>query len=385
LDGGGTWALIEVKALMKIYGNNARGHDVLRDFDLVAANSGGSIVAAALACDFQLQEILGYFKDPAMRAKIFAPLPWYSKLNPVGWFLPAPKYDASAKLHGLRNAFATAKVAGGDMPLEQLPGLWGGKPDLIFASFDYDRERAVMFRTNPNSPAHSGAPRIPATLAEAVHASTNAPLKYFDQPAMFANRRFWDGAMAGLNNPILIGVAEALACNGPAARGEIKVRSLGTGSVFLPLQGAPAPLVQPRMKQNYFKDLEKTAGCILDDPPDEATFMAYAMLDGRFAPPFPIASDIVVRMSPLIQPVRKAEGSWQLPGADLPQPPLTVDDFNQLVALGLDPDAAGVELIERFCNAWLNDLVPNQPIRANSDTLVCEIGHARFSAAKRVW
>jgi patatin-like phospholipase/acyl hydrolase len=50
LDGGGTWALIQVKALIALYDNEpaTSGHDVLRDFDLVAANSGGSIFLGGL-------------------------------------------------------------------------------------------------------------------------------------------------------------------------------------------------------------------------------------------------------------------------------------------------------------------------------------------------
>ena len=39
LDGGGTWALIQVKALMALYPAGTRGHTVLADFDLVGANS----------------------------------------------------------------------------------------------------------------------------------------------------------------------------------------------------------------------------------------------------------------------------------------------------------------------------------------------------------
>lgn len=40
LDRGGTWSLIQVKALMALYGESTSGHTVLKDFDLVAGNSG---------------------------------------------------------------------------------------------------------------------------------------------------------------------------------------------------------------------------------------------------------------------------------------------------------------------------------------------------------
>ncbi|HMN13979.1 MAG TPA: hypothetical protein PKD55_16815 [Bellilinea sp.] len=55
LDGGGTWALIQVKALMKLFGEDARGRDVLRKFDLAepatvlpSCGDSGSAVAVAL-------------------------------------------------------------------------------------------------------------------------------------------------------------------------------------------------------------------------------------------------------------------------------------------------------------------------------------------------
>ena len=44
LDGGGSWALIQVRALIDMYGGGTTGHQVLQDFDMVAANSGGSVV-----------------------------------------------------------------------------------------------------------------------------------------------------------------------------------------------------------------------------------------------------------------------------------------------------------------------------------------------------
>jgi hypothetical protein len=36
LDGGGRWSLIMVMALQKIYGPQTPGHDILKQFDLVA-------------------------------------------------------------------------------------------------------------------------------------------------------------------------------------------------------------------------------------------------------------------------------------------------------------------------------------------------------------
>ena len=34
LDGGGSWAIIQAMALVKLYDENTTGHEVLADFDL---------------------------------------------------------------------------------------------------------------------------------------------------------------------------------------------------------------------------------------------------------------------------------------------------------------------------------------------------------------
>ncbi len=106
LDGGGAWALIQVRALAAIYGEAAKGHDILADFDLVAANSGGSIVAAGLAEDLSLAQILTYFKDEKKRRAIFVKMPFYRRVARVLGL--GPRYYAAAKLDGLRAVMPTA-------------------------------------------------------------------------------------------------------------------------------------------------------------------------------------------------------------------------------------------------------------------------------------
>jgi Patatin-like phospholipase len=73
LDGGGAWSLIQVRALTELYGQAANGHQVLANFDLVAANSGGSLVLAGLVEDLPLAGILQYFLDEQRRRSIFSP------------------------------------------------------------------------------------------------------------------------------------------------------------------------------------------------------------------------------------------------------------------------------------------------------------------------
>ena len=71
LDGGGVLALIEIYALIAIYGETTSGHEVLADFDLVAATSGGSIVLGGLMEDIPLAQLKSYFEDQSKRDSIF--------------------------------------------------------------------------------------------------------------------------------------------------------------------------------------------------------------------------------------------------------------------------------------------------------------------------
>jgi len=388
LDGGGAWALIQVRALMELYGGAARGHDVLADFDLVAANSGGSIVAAGLAEDLSLAEVLNYFKDEKKRRALFVRLPFYRRIARVLGL--GPRYYAASKLEGLRKVMpAAGGRAMADLP-DSLRQRAKKRSHFLLVGFDYDRERAVFFRSNLESRAGSGAAAARVTLAEAVHASTNAPINYFDEPASLPAtesgkppRRFWDGAITGLNNPIVAAVVEAKA-NG-AKTAEIEVLSIGTGNVFLPLEdgAAASEMMQARASQNLLADIKKISGSILADPPDAATFITHVMLDqhlpARGDPAFGGGS--VIRMNPLIQPYCEGDPPpWLCPKG------LTSDQFKRLVKLDMDAVEDGeVTLIEEFCTAWIAGGVHNQPVRARSTNLNCEIGHRWFSEALAEW
>ena len=74
LDGGGIWALLQVMALQKIYTDDTSGHQVLKDFNLVAANGAGCITLAGLMLDMPLGDILKkWFLDESQRRQILAP------------------------------------------------------------------------------------------------------------------------------------------------------------------------------------------------------------------------------------------------------------------------------------------------------------------------
>jgi hypothetical protein len=385
LDGGGSWALIQVKTLIRLYSGETCGRRVLRDFDLVAATSGGSLILAGLVEDLRLDQILRFFEDPRIRKAIFSPTdicPYLALRAVTG---DGPQYSAMNKLPALSELLPRT----GFLPLAQATeGIRReGSPDdlhILIVSFDYDRNRATFFRS-----ARVGGPRwgdgdvAHITLAEAIHASSNAPVNYFDGPATFPDRpgRYWDGAITGSNNPVLLGVTEAIVKT--QGHGDLAVLSIGTGHVALPWprpgEESSAFVTQPS-KTGLKSDLEKLAGSIIDDPPDIATFMAHVMT-GSSPPPgvLPPADSRIVRMNPLISPKRE-HGKLAAPGG------MSEKKFTTLVNLGIDAvEQHQVDEICAYAKLWLNGVAPNQPIRMNADRLTRELGQETFEVALAAW
>ena len=390
LDGGGAWALIEVRALMELYAEETTGHQVLRDFDLVAANSGGSLVLGGLVENLPLRELLGYFEDETKRRTVFSPTRsrfarLLQQLEGVGpKFLKGigPKYSADAKLKAIEQLLPRtgrtlmAKVANG------IRGRSGADVHFLIVGFDYDSNRAKFFRSAPASrPGWGDGAATAVALSEAIHASTNAPVNYFDAPAQFPERpgRYWDGGVTGCNNPVMAAVTEAIVLRQKPT--DLAVLSLGTGSVLSPAATRSAPAAGSDLQgfaKGFFGDLTKLASSILDDPPDSATFIAHVVTGGPHGvnPP---AESRIARMCPVIGPVME-NGEWVPPGG------MTEDQLDYLSSVDMDAiDQAQVKAIADYAALWLADKVPNQAIRHNGGTLRAEVGYARFGEALKAW
>jgi uncharacterized protein len=388
LDGGGSWALIEAKALIKLFGAETSGRDVLRQFDLVAANSGGSIVLGCLVENFTLGRIVDLFMDQTTRLSIF------SNTSSIGDRILkdltgiGPKYSAKNKLPALQRVFSGQ----GDEPLTQVvQGVLshagtGEDVRLLMVGFDYDRLRATFFRSKASGGiAYGRGAAATVTLAEAIHASSNAPVNYFDGPADFPDGpdRYWDGAISGSNNPVLVGVTEAIAANKGFT--DVVALSIGSATVALPWPQPgqeSSPYVRQRSQEGLVNDLRKLATAILDDPPDMATFLAHVMTGSGGGVSAPgVADSQIVRMNPLISPVSDTNANqWKAPGN------LTLAQFLALAALDMDAiEQHQVETIADYADQWLADQVPNQPVRMDGDTLKVEIGQGTFSGALAAW
>jgi hypothetical protein len=382
LDGGGAWALIQAKALTAIFGD-LNGHAVLSNFDMAVANSGGSIVLGGLLEDRRLSDILEYFLDEPSRRAIFQPTSdmLAGLLNMLFSF--GPKFSAARKLPALQQRLP---ASGGKPMTEVAVGVKaaGGAKDvhILIAGFDYDRNIAAFFRSAPTGGPEwgEGAASPEVTLAQAIHASSNAPVNFFDAPAAWdAHGRYWDGAVAGCNNPILAAVAEA----GTLGVDLRDVRALCVGAATVRSPGPPAeqpaPFYALRPQQSLKRDLAKLAGAITDDPPDVASFLAHVMTGGGAGLPAPAVSRIV-RMNPMVSPAPDGAGGWRAPGD------WTADQLKRLASVDLaalaEPD---VQLIAAYADLWLAGQAPNQPLRMDADTLQSKLGPSTFQGALAAW
>lgn len=405
LDGGGSWALIQIRILQKLFGKNAMGHNVLQNFDMVIANSGGSLALAAMANGNDLESIAQILLNSSKRNSVFSKLDFFEKdfltilLNilKIG-----PKYSASRKLVSLNNLLDKIAL----LDITEVPEFIG-KNDLriIICTYDYEKNRSAFFRSDSKSLSETvniekkwgvqpeGSFRS-CTLVEAVHAASNAPLNYFDKPAKFYTRiagnidktekYYWDGAVAGNNNPVHVGIIEAL--NNGIKPDDIQVLSIGTGSVVLPIETDPANpikvefpfLVQKREKQKFKDDMLKMTVSILSDPPDSASFIAYTMLNPNLDPSKNVN---FIRANPIIQPIyNNSSETWESPKG------LSKEEMQRIIELDMDATMQkDVELIDKLSQVYLDNNILNQPIRMGSGKMNCLIGQRNWDEVFKIW
>src|SRR6185295_2024292 len=211
-----------------------------------------------------------------------------------------------------------------------------------------------------------------------VHASTQAPILYYAKLAVVDGRRYWDGGLAGYNNPVLAAVIEAMS-EYPNRAEDVRVLSIGTGTIMHApaADGAPEPLARAT-STGLCTQLRKVAGAVLADPPSAATFHAYMALERARAPERPRTSRLV-RLSPLIRPRRDREGTWHAPRG------LSTAEFARLAAMAGDTmRPADLALIAKMSHLWLDGLVENEPVLVGSGPSL-DIGSSTFRQGREHW
>lgn len=405
LDGGGSWNLLQAKALKDIYGGATAGRDVLRNFDLAVANSGGSLVLAGLMLDRTPDQMIELVLDKTK--DIF-------QSSGIGDFilrhlgLPVPQFSTKKKRQGLDQALAAVGTMPGAGALAMQE--WGatkapkgpnGDPvKALITAFDYDRERATFFRTFDSA---GGGKASACFLLDVINASSNAPVVYFDEPAEFEDpstgnktkNRYWDGAIGGYNNPVMAGLTEVLAQGGKTRVDpkDIRVLAIGTANTRLAPPDAVAAdprLLAKRKSPGLVTDIRLAGGSVLDDPPDAANYVAFTVLSKGLPTPAPqpdkaIDSGSFVRLNPMLQPKwNPALKRWDPPAAYPDDARLKT--FDRLANLSLAAtDPKDLKAIEALFDFWKGGDVPNQPVLADRDTFELSIGDPTYAAAKARW
>jgi len=427
LDGGGSWALVQARVLLDIYGDT-RGHELLRQFDLAIANSGGSLVLACLCNDMKLTEVVSVFRNEDQRKQVFSKLSFWEKLkrrNRISLITRAlgPKYSMERKLEGLINILKakdhlfniekTIQKPIIETPLNELPAIIKKESlQLLIVGFDYFRERVSFFRSNPNSVTDkfNGGKFFQIMLAHAIHSSSNAPVNYFDAPAEIKISRlgkedrrttwYWDGAVSGFNNPVLAGLIEAITNNHNSPQ-DYCILSIGTGTgskaILTDSKSSTDETVRDVYNKNknnkefaitepefgFVQDIKKMAGSILDDPPDSATFIAYSILDPSLS-----NKANLIRINPCINPEKNNDGVYDVPAV---YKNITggSERFKAVMELGMDAvEDKQVDLINEMCDKFIitddSLCLPNQLIRGNIETSNF-LGEPNYKQAKDKW
>ena len=364
LDGGGSWSVLQLMTLRDIFGN-IPGHEVLNHFDLVVANSGGSIVLATLFENWPISKSIQFFQDPEMVNRIFSKLNFWERFFPsdytrlLGWNV-GPKYATHRKQQALRELLPISAATRIDN-LQSVLGTDG--PDCMICTFDALQNRAKFFRSYPASGQEYGI-----SLADAVHASSNAPVQYFDFPARVAHptsghlKYLWDGALAGFNNPVAAAVMEAIKMK--IDRKDIKVLSLGTGEKLMSeadqeafRQSAEqaekyrkrklAFRAHPSQLQYFKKSILQVSQSMLNDPPDWANYAAWLYLtEGNYD----INQSALIRFSPMIHISPETSE-------------VTASVIEKLYHIDKDASTDYELTMIRLCHSlWSAGLIKNQPI-----------------------
>lgn len=426
LDGGGSRALIQARVLFDLYGD-LTGHELLRKFDLVIANSGGSVLLGLICTNRRLSDIVAIYRDPEKLKRVFPRLRPFERFweRILRWLDLGPKYSTARKLEGLREVMGTSenKKEIVDTYFNELPGLIGKNESgrdvlLVISAFDYFRERVSFFRSDPNTVAARFSPQyFQVTLGEAIHASTNAPVSFYDRPATLNldllttreedkdKRQSWfmDGGLTGFNNPILAGLVEAIT-NNPTGIDlkKIFVLSLGTGlsrKAVIADDGTSSnrkvqskfqanvgkPFVEWKTKFNVIEDAKKAATSVLADPPDSATFIACSFLN----PSLENEHNNVVRINPFITPDSE-DGIYVYPAAYQQDQ----ENFLKLMKLQFDLTKKDeLALIDTLCDRFIinsrhHKAIKNQLIRgqvATDSEVNTYLGYPSYLDAKERW
>ena len=206
LDGGGIKGLFSAHLLQKI--EEDHGVELARHFDLIVGTSTGGIIAIALGLGRRPREIVEMYAN--LGARIFpGPACWRKLLRCVrAPYAVAPLEEELKKCFGDKLLGASRKR-------------------LVIPSYDLGPREVRLFQTRH----HSRIVRDPLVPAWKVGLATSAAPTFFPAHRAIEDRRLIDGGLWA-NNPIMVGIVEAMALLG-VPREAVRVLSVGTTAEVL--------------------------------------------------------------------------------------------------------------------------------------------------------
>ena len=207
IDGGGIRGIFPAAFLAGLEKRYLGGSSVARYFDLIAGTSTGGIIALGLGAGLTAAAL----QDLYIRRgrEIFPPQRWLSRLWGSVRRVVLYRYDRGALARALDETFGQ-KTFG------------ASESRLCIPSFDGLHSEVYIFKT----PHHPDYHRDSQERMVKVGTATSAAPTYF-KPLEDGGYTFVDGGV-WCNNPIMVGLVDALACFA-VPRKRIRILSLGCG------------------------------------------------------------------------------------------------------------------------------------------------------------
>lgn len=390
LDGGGSWAILQLLTLNEKFPNRS-GHEILKEFDLIIANSGGSIVLAALAENWTIKEALNLFEDKEIRETIFSKNSFKERFFPIDYIRLfgafGPKYSSKRKMEAFKNLFPKIEK----IQMCDLPEFIGKKSlKIVVCTYDALNNRAKFFKSYGKEDEFYDSVK----LTQAIHGSSNAPIQYFDFPARFKAKQseifyeLWDGALGGFNNPVLAGVIETMKLG--ISKRDLRIISLGTGNRLMSSEDKAQfyylkqNTIKFRFKKIHFhkfkiqlkymmKSVLNQAKTILYQPPDWSNYIALKWL---YEENKQYDSKQFIRLSPMIHIDKNTPHSMK-------------ELLKRLYKLDMDlTKDSEIELVKLCFENWKNGNIKNQPIEykvTRQNELIYKNGFETFKDAMKNW
>lgn len=207
IDGGGIRGVFAAQILKRI--KEELKIIFFEKFDIIAGTSTGSIIAAGLAIDYPIEEIVDLYKTKGRKIFFFNYSDKFNWINWKGFF--KSKYSNRYFKQELLSVFQDKTLS-------------NTKTKLIIPASDISNGNIFIFKSNydPNFVRDKDI-----KIADAVLASCSAPT-YFD-PHVIKNYLLVDGGLWA-NNPSLVALTEAMGRRFKVPRENIRIISIGTGA-----------------------------------------------------------------------------------------------------------------------------------------------------------